>query len=611
MFTQTPARALALAISTALFPSLSQSDTLFNSAYTFGDSLSDTGNLGLRFSDGNVTVENVAHTLGLQMTPSQDGGNNFAVGGNTGEEIYLSVTSATTYPPDGPGDDQSTYFMRTQGKADPKALYMVIGGGNDAKYVVKKVTDPDKRTPLSVAEKLVGSANALGGYGAKYIIMLNTPDVGDTPGGPGYLDGSAIELTAASVAINKNTKDLVEKSPHNILLLNLNRLFQEVQRDPAAYGFVNLTAENASKTCMIKGLAFVSCGDEQDNFTITGNPQESIFWDGLHPTSVMHKVTSDFVLSAISAAPQIGSLPKLGASHAQVLDESILTELSQHRWDNSEAGSLGFFGGVSGVEQQIRNGVTQKDEDSKGAFAQAGLHYQATEQIKLGAAIQGGETKYEPQSSSFKTTSVGGSVFANFRREAFFSDLTIDYFDLDYDNSRNFSLGTLQRKESSSTKGKLYGFNLDAGYALYDDGNLRAGPIVTGNYHKITIDVFEESGNSSTAMAFGEQEVDIKTLAGGVFLDAQDQQLRFGLQVDYIKDLEDDDVRTIDLKQKQMSRMAYLPADTSNLDAWRMQVRLGYQLSQNATLYGSYQFVKPDDYPNDNQSIHLGVSWKL
>ena len=289
-------------------------------------------------------------------------------------------------------------------------------------------------------------------------------------------------------------------------------------------------------------------------------------------------------------ATEVGSLPRIADSHSTTLDSSITNELAQHRWKDVETGTLSFFGGGAGVENQIYDSVDKKTNDNKGYVIQAGLHYQLMEGLKLGAAVQGAETRYEPEQSSYKTDSVGGSMFASYQREHFFSNLSVNYLDLDYRNRRGFYLGAQKRRESSSTSGNLYGVTLDAGYALYDIGRLKAGPVVSGSYHKSSVDGFTESGDNLTAMVFGNQDLDFKNVAAGVFLDAIYDNTRLGIQIDYNKDLENDDLRTINLRQKTFPRMACLPADISNNDAWRMKLRVGHTLAPAVEIYGSYQF---------------------
>ena len=77
--------------------------------YSFGDSLSDTGNVYLatggtlpgtpyfpgRFSNGPIWIDYLARSLGLPITPSLAGGTNFAYGGaDTGVSPVHPTTSA-------------------------------------------------------------------------------------------------------------------------------------------------------------------------------------------------------------------------------------------------------------------------------------------------------------------------------------------------------------------------------------------------------------------------------------------------------------------------------------------------------------------------------------
>ena len=244
---------LLKALSAAFFSILmsqAHSDELFSQFFGFGDSLSDIGNLKipfkgmevpLIFTDKTVTLQNVASTLKLQLRPSMDGGNDYAVAGNTSKEILLSVASDTPYTPDDPkawvqAQKQNTFFMKYQGLADRKAIYLLMGGGNDVKDIVNK-----SRTPLHVSQTLIESVNALHNFGARYIIILNVPDVGETPGGENLLKDSRAQLTLASNQINDALLKELHKSQANILFLNLNGLLKEISQNPASFGFVDLT----------------------------------------------------------------------------------------------------------------------------------------------------------------------------------------------------------------------------------------------------------------------------------------------------------------------------------------------------------------------------------
>ncbi|WP_257281558.1 autotransporter domain-containing protein [Endozoicomonas sp. ISHI1] len=614
----------AAALSLTLSPV--NANELYSQFFSFGDSISDTGNLKipfsgrlfpLTFSDKTLYNQNIAGTMRLDLSPSVTGGNNFAVSGNSSEEILLSITSDSPYTPLNPeqffqAQKQNTFFMRNQGQADKKAMYMVLGGSNDVVFVVHQL-----RTPREVAQNMVGSVNALQSYGARYIVLLNVPNLGETPGGERELSGTRDQLSMASKAIDDAVLTELQKSSANIFYMNLSGLVTEVSDNAAAFGFIDLSSENTDITCMVKGEPIgVPCrapdqgGDQRERIT-TGVAQKSIFWDGLHPSSVMHKIGSDYILSAIRGATEVGGLPRIADSHSATLDNNIFNELAQHRWKDAESGTLSFFGGGAGVENQIYDAVGRKANNNKGYVIHAGLHYQLTEALRLGIAIQGAETRYTPEQSNYKTDSFGGSLFASYQGERLFSNAAVNYFDLDYKNKRGFRLGALTRKESSSTTGKLYGLTLDTGYALYDNGNIKAGPVVSASYHKSSVDGFTESGNNLSSMVFGDQELDFKNAAAGVFLDAINDRTRLGIQVDYNKDLNDDDLRTIDLRQKIARRTAYLPADITSNDAWRMKVRVGHSLTADMEIYGSYQFSKADDYQTDYQALQLGISWSI
>jgi hypothetical protein len=113
----------------------------YSAIYVFGDSYCDVGNIYFatggaqppapyyagRFSNGPIWVEHVASAMGLPMTPSLEGGTDFAFGGAW--VTQPQVTPQGTIP-DVP-QQVGLYLSLHGGKADPNALYILEGGGND------------------------------------------------------------------------------------------------------------------------------------------------------------------------------------------------------------------------------------------------------------------------------------------------------------------------------------------------------------------------------------------------------------------------------------------------------------------------------------------------
>ncbi len=124
----------------------------YSSMIVFGDSLSDAGQFGLRFTNRNadgsyapVTPMILGSRLGVapeELNPStsigtRPDGNNWAVGGYTTQQILDSITdtSRTVIPPGRPGAGlvlrERDGYLANGKFADPNALYYLTGGGND------------------------------------------------------------------------------------------------------------------------------------------------------------------------------------------------------------------------------------------------------------------------------------------------------------------------------------------------------------------------------------------------------------------------------------------------------------------------------------------------
>jgi phospholipase/lecithinase/hemolysin len=264
---------LAIFASIGLAPGvMSAATTTYDAIYVFGDSYCDVGNIFLatggaepaapyyngRFSNGPIWIEHVAGGLGLPMLPSLAGGTDYAFGG-------AWATAPQTIPggtiPSVP-QQVGIYLAAHGGKADPKALYILEGGGND-------ILDTTSGTPdalgFKIATALAESELLLRQAGAKHFVVPNLFDVGLLPEG----QANAAFDHAAVVATNRYLNELLVIEDYlegiTIVRLDVYSLLESVETDPTHYGFTNITTP-----CLTTSV----CAD----------PDHTFFWDAHHPT---------------------------------------------------------------------------------------------------------------------------------------------------------------------------------------------------------------------------------------------------------------------------------------------------------------------------------------
>src|SRR5580704_16660773 len=132
---------IMLALLAVASPGALAATASYDALYVFGDSYCDVGNIFAatggaqpaapyyngRFSNGPIWLDHVAGFLGVPLKPYLQGGTDFAFGG-------AWVTADQPIPggsiPSVP-DQVKLYLSKHDGKADPHALYVIEGGGND------------------------------------------------------------------------------------------------------------------------------------------------------------------------------------------------------------------------------------------------------------------------------------------------------------------------------------------------------------------------------------------------------------------------------------------------------------------------------------------------
>ena len=314
--------------------------TPYTDIFVFGDSLSDNGNLYLvvghttptpisgndfipslpydrgpdllpALSNGETWVEQLADKLGLSLTPSLLGGNDYAFAG-----ARMAPNSSSPIP--SVQEQVDTYLtsidVSTGQDAPADALYSVWGGGNDARDAAEAVLtsgDPNAAFPFITAyvESLSTSIQALAAEGAKNILVPNIPDIGKTPAilAAGPQASAAVSTMTAGFNASAQTMlaNLQNSLDINLMDFDTFSLINKTVTYPAINGF-----EDISNACAV-------------NPNCMANADTSFFWDGIHPTTAGH--------AAIAQAVPLQPLPE-PASMLLILPGLAFTMIMRNRF---------------------------------------------------------------------------------------------------------------------------------------------------------------------------------------------------------------------------------------------------------------------------------------
>ncbi|AMW31809.1 MULTISPECIES: SGNH/GDSL hydrolase family protein [Arthrospira] len=297
----------------------------FSQIYTFGDSLSDTGNAykatsgaifqGLpyfeqRASNGLLWVDYLASEFGLNPTTLIDpdspiDGVNFAFNGATTGDfnawIFTRLINSITgiYCP----------FINVRSIRESDALYILWAGAND--YLGGRETDVN--IPVNNITQAVSS---LYGVGARNFLVLNLPQLGKTPiaqfnpfdpvdpfnsFNPAALNSLSIQhnqaLQQGILGLNQSLSNA------HISFFDVGSLFDNAIANPQEFGLTNVTD---------------SCLSLRSG-TICQNPHEYLFWDYIHPTTTAHQIIASGVYHQMQTEYNKKSVPEPSATVALIV----------------------------------------------------------------------------------------------------------------------------------------------------------------------------------------------------------------------------------------------------------------------------------------------------
>ena len=333
---KTRARILLLSAFCALAfqPLVARAELLeISDMFVFGDSLSDGGNSGLltqaaagvvfppspyaggRYTNGPTAVErlwNLYNTDG-GLLPSLGGGTNFAIGGSTtGLESFNEITSSVPDALHPVFAERSAAWQLDQFQAhaasnpfDPvTSLFVVWLFPNDVFYAnstgMLPGVVPGAPGGANVVENgianILTTIQILAAAGAQHFLVPNMANLADTPAFAG--DPLAEALSQLTTEFNTNLAtqlavlDVILAA--EITLFDNDAAFQRLLADPAAFGITNTTEP---------------CVNIAAN-TVCANPDEYLFWDGVHPTARAHEILAREMRRALITEP--GTLALLG-----------------------------------------------------------------------------------------------------------------------------------------------------------------------------------------------------------------------------------------------------------------------------------------------------------
>jgi phospholipase/lecithinase/hemolysin len=279
----------------------------------FGDSLSDPGNVfaltgtvshtpyavipsapyttgGLHFSNGKTWIEQRP----AGDVNAQSSGPAYQV---RGVFTNYAVGGARARPASGgllQGDltvQVQNYLADFGGAARPEATHVIFIGGNDIRDALEAGGGAASFAILNAAVTAVATnIQTLYFAGATRFVVVNGPDVGLVPAVRLFGPTAQAAATALSAGYNAGLAAAVTSLSAglpaiHIVLVDLFGFLDDVVANAGKYGLTDVT-----DMCIIPGvMGNAKCS----------NPNDYLFWDGIHPTSAGHALLADLIGAAL------------------------------------------------------------------------------------------------------------------------------------------------------------------------------------------------------------------------------------------------------------------------------------------------------------------------
>ena len=147
--------------------------------------------------------------------------------------------------------------------------------------------------------------------GARYVVVLNLPDIGATinsqRAGAANPDIPAA-LSDLTRAYNEALDTRISSQEHGIVPVNIFALMDEIIKDPQDYGFTNVDGiactPGSNPLRPNGGLESIVCGPTDAGYLSPPDPdtnEKYLFADGSHPSGAVHAAVASTVISTLTA----------------------------------------------------------------------------------------------------------------------------------------------------------------------------------------------------------------------------------------------------------------------------------------------------------------------
>ncbi len=255
--------------------------TTYNHIVAFGDSLTDnkpnpSNPQYAAYSNGPVWIDYVANDMGCNL-------DNYADSGDRSEHL----------------SSQLDEFQTTLGETgiSKETLITIWIGGNDIKdfFWDGDITNQEEVDTylLQAMNSISATVNELIDLGASNFLLLNVPNLGQTPGA--RLMNRVNETEYLTDEFNRQLtstfSDLLNDNQDSIFFQTYDAyaLLESAVANPEAYGITNVSDP----------LKFAGADADPDGY---------LFWDLIHPTTRTHEMIANEISQLINPVPLPGSI---------------------------------------------------------------------------------------------------------------------------------------------------------------------------------------------------------------------------------------------------------------------------------------------------------------